>query len=224
MNTQQPVGQDGSWQSSPGANAQQPVGQDGSWQNTADGYQQVSTWQGAYNQNSSQSGPQQNDSANGRSQQDYHQGGYQQQPYQQYGYGAQYTQYQKADSQPSGSGFGIASMILGILSLVLFCTCINIPMAIAAIIFGVLQFSRNREGKGMAAAGIITAVLSVMLLIISVILLWGPVMSTLSEWSDSPYPGYGDEFEYEFEEDYDDYDDFFDSYNFFDYFSGRDHF
>ncbi len=116
-------------------------------------------------------------------------------------------------------------MILGILSLALFCTCINIPMAVAAVIFGVLQLGRSRQGKGMAVAGIVTAAVSVLLLIISVILVWGPVMSIMSEQENAPYLDFGDE--YEFEEDYDDYgdyDDFFDNHNFFDYFSDGDRF
>ena len=38
--------------------------------------------------------------------------------------------------QEPGVGFGIASLVLGIISLLLFCTCINIPLAILAIVFG----------------------------------------------------------------------------------------
>ena len=41
---------------------------------------------------------------------------------------------------PSGGrGFGIASMVLGIISLVLFFSFVNIPLAILAIIFGIIH-------------------------------------------------------------------------------------
>lgn len=69
---------------------------------------------------------------------------------------------------PGGSGFGIASMVLGILSIVLSCTCINIPMAILAIIFAVVHFGRNGSNRGFGIAGIVTAVLSLVL----TVLLW----------------------------------------------------
>ena len=106
-------------------------------------------------------------------------------------------------------------MILGILSLVLFCSCINIPMAAGAIIFGILQLVRSREGRGMAVAGIITAVLSVVALIVSVVLLWVPFLSYYEDGygGDTPLPGYEDDYDYDF-----DYDDIFD------YFDGRDRF
>lgn len=67
-----------------------------------------------------------------------------------------------------GSGFGIASMVLGILSIVLSCTCINIPMAIIAIIFAVVHFGRNSSNRGFGIAGIVTAVVSLVL----TVLLW----------------------------------------------------
>lgn len=69
-------------------------------------------------------------------------------------------------SQPSGKGDGVAqgvtSMVLGIISLLLFCTCINWLTAIIAIIFGILQLTRNKE-KSFAVVGIITSVLSMVL-------------------------------------------------------------
>ena len=68
---------------------------------------------------------------------------------------------EKKDTQ----GFGIASMVLGIISLLLFCTCVNWITGILAIVFGILQLVRGRE-KGFAIAGIITAALSILLAII----------------------------------------------------------
>lgn len=68
--------------------------------------------------------------------------------------------------QPVSQGFGIASMILGIISLALFCSCVNILLAIAAIIFGIIQLATPGSKKGMAVAGLITSGLSILLFII----------------------------------------------------------
>lgn len=87
--------------------------------------------------------------------------------YQQY---SQYGQYERRDVRP-GNGFGIASMILGILSLALFCACINIPLAIAAVVFGVLHLIRNPENKAFGIVGIVTAIISVVLFFVMVVLL-----------------------------------------------------
>lgn len=55
---------------------------------------------------------------------------------------------------PSGGrGFGIASMVLGIISLVLFFSFVNIPLAILAIIFGIIQLTRKAP-KGWQSPGL----------------------------------------------------------------------
>lgn len=64
--------------------------------------------------------------------------------------------------QPKQHGFGIASMVLGIIAVVLFFSLLNIPLAILAIIFGILQLTK-KDGKGMAIAGIITGAVSMIL-------------------------------------------------------------
>ena len=63
-----------------------------------------------------------------------------------------------------GLGFGIASLVLGIMSLLCFCTMANIITAILAIVFGIIQIV-SYEKKGMAIAGIVTAALSIVLCI-----------------------------------------------------------
>ena len=93
----------------------------------------------------------------------YSGGGYQNSGYQNNGYRNQTnTGYPPQQSQ----GFGLASMIMGIVSLVMFCSCINIPLAITAIVFGVIQLSRTgNQKKGMAIAGIVTSVLSIVMFV-----------------------------------------------------------
>ncbi len=67
--------------------------------------------------------------------------------------------------RPPGSGMAVASMVLGIISLALFCASyIAIPCAIVAIVLGVVARKRvlagTGSGKGMATAGIICGVIS----------------------------------------------------------------
>ncbi len=68
------------------------------------------------------------------------------------------------NDEKAGLGFGIASMVLGIIALLCFCTCVNIIPAILAIVFGIIQIM-SYEHKGMAIAGIVTGALSICLLI-----------------------------------------------------------
>lgn len=76
---------------------------------------------------------------------------------------------QKKDSD----GYGIASMVLGIISIVLFCSCINVITGVLAVIFGILQLVENRR-RWMAIVGIVTGALSIVLLIVS----WGLILSS----------------------------------------------
>lgn len=73
-----------------------------------------------------------------------------------------------SSSQPTGNGFGIASMVLGILALVFFCGCINIPLAIISIIFAIIHINRKSGSIGFAIAGIVTSVISVILTVIMI--------------------------------------------------------
>ena len=54
-----------------------------------------------------------------------------------------------------GKGFAVASMVLGLISLVLFCTGINIITAILAIVFGIIHLVKQKQNPGMAVAGIV---------------------------------------------------------------------
>ena len=74
-----------------------------------------------------------------------------------------------SSSQPGGNGFGIASMVLGILALVFFCGCLNIPLAIISIIFAIIHINRKTGSIGFAIAGIVTSVISVILTVIMIV-------------------------------------------------------
>ncbi len=81
-----------------------------------------------------------------------------------------YQQESQSTVSAESGGFGIASMICGIIALLtccLWCTCI--PLAIVSIVLGVLQISKG-TAKGMAIAGIIcSAIALVMLLVLTIV-------------------------------------------------------
>lgn len=106
----------------------------------------------------------------GQQQNTYQNQGYgQQSPYQNQGYGGQqgnsYQQYNSqyygtASQKGDGIGFGITSLVLGVLSVFLFACCVNYILAVLAIVFGIIQLVKNNQ-KGLAIAGIITASISI---------------------------------------------------------------
>lgn len=75
---------------------------------------------------------------------------------------------QTATQEPSNQeskGLSIASMVLGIISVVLFCIWyISVPCAILAIIFAVL--GKKKGGKGMATAGLVLGIIALGILAI----------------------------------------------------------
>ena len=139
------------------------------------------------------------------------------------GYGMPYYGY-AGQGRTDSNGMGIASMILGIISLLLFCTCINWITAILAIIFGIIQLTRGKE-KGFAVAGIVTAAIS---LVFSLVL-YGCLAAGMSraglsydDFYDSYYDSYYDDYYndyYDYYNDYyDDYDDYYNDDYYDDYF------
>lgn len=106
-----------------------------------------------------------------------------------------------SSSQPGGNGFGIASMVLGILALVFFCGCINIPLAIISIIFAIIHINRKTGRIGFAIAGIVTSVISVILTVIMIAAFLFYGFGTTSLMYSETMP-----FEYFMDDDY--YDDF----------------
>lgn len=71
--------------------------------------------------------------------------------------------------EPEQKGMSIASLILGIISLVLFCFWyLSLPCAIIAIILGVM--GRKKGGKGMATAGIVLGAIAIVLVVVILIL------------------------------------------------------
>lgn len=89
-------------------------------------------------------------------------------------------QYQTAPATPPTSGLAIASLVLGIVSMLSMCLMtlslfLGLPCAILAIVFGVLARQRiargEYSGRGMALAGLICGSVYVGLLVLGVIAL-----------------------------------------------------
>lgn len=79
--------------------------------------------------------------------------------YNNYGYSNYQPNYQQQVQANPTTGFGVASLILGILSLVLSFTVIfSFLTAILAVIFGIIQLTQ-KSAQGYAIAGIICAIL-----------------------------------------------------------------
>ena len=83
--------------------------------------------------------------------------------------GASYT---PGPSLPVTNGLAIASMICGILSLILFCFCGGLFLGIPAVICGHLSLNQlnapgnSQQGRGMAVAGLICGYLGIAFFII----------------------------------------------------------
>lgn len=83
--------------------------------------------------------------------------------------------------QDENKGFSIASMVLGIISIVLFCIWyLSIPCAILAIIFGIVGMKKG--GKGMAIAGLVLGIIAVAIVLIFVIFV-GSALTSISSLS-----------------------------------------
>ncbi len=76
-------------------------------------------------------------------------------------------------SMPNGSqdkkGFAIASLVLGIVSVVFMCVWyLGIPAAILGLIFGII--ANKAKKNGMATAGIVLSIIGLVLVVILIIL------------------------------------------------------
>lgn len=140
------------------------------------------------------------------------------------GYGPNYNSQYNQNYRPNGpvpngkkkgTGFAVASLVLGIISLVLFCSCINMVTAIIAIIFGIVHLASYdlSQGKHMAIAGIITAAISIILFI--GIWTWISSNSNLDNMTNSMYDFYYGT-EDIFNDSIDDYFDMPDDYDYYD--------
>lgn len=126
--------------------------------------------------------PQQDGSVNHTYQQTYTTQPYNNQPYSGQPYGQQtYGQnyYTNIQEEPQkASGLAIASMVCGIISIVICCVWyLAAPLAIAAIVLGIVNNVKKLGGKGMAIAGIITGACGLLLVIALFVIVFAGIYS-----------------------------------------------
>lgn len=80
--------------------------------------------------------------------------------------------FNQVPQQPQGSaGLSIASMVLGICSIVLCCLgYLAIIMAIIGLVLGIVSLKGQKPGRGMAIAGIVTSSIGLVLLVVLLII------------------------------------------------------
>lgn len=79
------------------------------------------------------------------------------QVYQSPQYNAPYVQ-----SESKGNGMGIASLVLGIISLVTFCLCcISLPLSITGLVLGIVSKVKKKENNAIAIVGIILCAVAI---------------------------------------------------------------
>lgn len=83
-------------------------------------------------------------------------------------------------------GLSIASMVLGIISVVLFCIWyVSIPCAILAIIFGIVGMKKG--GRGMGIAGLVLGIVALAILVVIYLLAVIGIASMSSALSSMAY-------------------------------------
>ena len=102
-----------------------------------------------------------------------------------YGYGQPNSNvgYQHESNKSESEGFGIASLVLGIITALMFCTCISWITGILAIIFGIIQLVKGNK-KGMAIVGLITSGIGFVVSIILYILIFFAGFGSYSNYND----------------------------------------
>ena len=98
-----------------------------------------------------------------------------------YNYGQPAGRY--GSNKSESEGFGIASLVLGIITVLLFCTCISWITGILAIIFGIIQLVKGNK-KGMAIVGLITGGIGFIASVILYILIFFTGLGSYSNYDD----------------------------------------
>lgn len=75
------------------------------------------------------------------------------------------------------SGFSVASMLLGIIGLLLGCVIVGFIPAVIGLILGIVALAKGSSGKGMAIAGVVCSIIGIL---ISAVILFMPSSSTTS--------------------------------------------
>lgn len=79
----------------------------------------------------------------------------------------------EAPQQKPGKGLGIASLILGIVSLLLSCCCMPIPLPIAGLIMGIISKKKAKAvgmKNGVATAGVVLCAIALIAAVVFMVL------------------------------------------------------
>lgn len=86
----------------------------------------------------------------------------------------------------SGNGFGIASLILGVLALMMLCAFfMGIICGVPAIIFAILQLRKRPASRWISVTGLVTGVLGILLTLFIISVLVGGVTITVEDMFDA---------------------------------------
>lgn len=143
------------------------------------------TQQNNYSNNLQPDYTQQNDYSN--NQQYNQQYGQYNQQYAQYGkqgYSQQYPAY--VESQDDSNGMGVASLVMGIISLV---CCSSFIFSVLGIVFGIISLSRKKTNNGIAVAGVVLSAVSIIIgiVIICVLFATGAYADLINDIYNDPY-------------------------------------
>lgn len=122
-------------------------------------------------------------------------------------YAPPYQQEYYNENTGNGSGWGVASLVLGILAIVSVCCicCGNIIIGILGLIFGIISIAK-KSGKEMGVAGLILSIISIILGV--VLFLFLIFVGEVDTENGGVYNNYGNYYEDEYTKDYyEDYND-----------------
>lgn len=93
----------------------------------------------------------------------------------------QQPMYNNQMTPPPSKGMAIASLVLGIISVVLCCIYGGI-LGVPGLILGILGMKKTPEAKGMAVAGIVLSIIGIVLLIITIIMVIAIGSMSFTDW------------------------------------------
>lgn len=99
--------------------------------------------------------------------------------------------YNEPPQKPQSTGLAIASMVLGIVSIVFSCVYyISLICAVVGLVLGIVSLKKYNAGRKMAIAGIVTSSVSFFLIIIWVLIIGIVAMS----YSSAIYESFSESF------------------------------
>lgn len=143
------------------------------------------TQQNNYSNNLQPDYTQQNDYSNNQQyNQQYGQYNQQYAQYGQQGYSQQYPAY--VESQDDSNGMGVASLVMGIISLV---CCSSFIFSVLGIVFGIISLSRKKTNNGIAVAGVVLSAISIIIgiVVICAFVATGAYAELLNDIYNDPY-------------------------------------